>query len=109
MEERRTQSRGHLAPLIYFAATATTAAILFVTALVAWLAETIGSVRWATLTVGGFFLFVAWLIYVLAVRHAINYFRDRLDTIYDVAHAVQNGYKVAFDVVQRLLEHIMHR
>ena len=109
MEERRTQSQGHLAPLIYFAATATTAAILLVTALVAWLAEMIGSVRWATLIVAGFFLFVAWLIYVLAVRHAINHFRNRLDTIYEVAYAVQNGYKVAFDLVRGLLEQIMHR
>ena len=109
MEERKTQSQGHLVPLIYFAATATTAAILLVTALVAWLAEMIGSVRWATLIVAGFFLFVAWLIYVLAVRHAINHFRNRLDTIYEVAYAVQNGYKVAFDLVRGLLEQIMHR
>ena len=109
MEERKTKGPGHLAPLIYFAATATTAAILFVTALVAWLAEIIGSVRWATLTVGGFFLFVAWLIYVLAVRHALDYIRNRLDTIYDVAYAVQHGYKVAFKVLRGFLDQITHR
>jgi hypothetical protein len=109
MEERRTTGGGHIAPIVYFAATATTAAIMFVATVVAWLTEAIGSLTWATLIVGSFFLFVAWLIYVLAVRHAINHFRNRLDTIYEVAYAVQNGYKVAFDLVRGLLEQIMHR
>ena len=109
MEERRTTGGGHIAPIVYFAATATTAAVMFVATVVAWLTEAIGSLTWATLIVGSFFLFVAWLIYVLAVRRSISYFRDRLDTIYDVAHAVQNGYKVAFQLLRTFVEEFLRR
>ena len=109
MEERRTHSGGHIAPIVYFAATATTAAVMFVATLVAWLTEAIGSLTWATLIVGAFFLFVAWLIYVLAVRRSISYFRDRLDTIYDVAHALQNGYKVAYRLLKTAFEELLRR
>ena len=109
MEERRAQGGGHIAPIVYFAATATTAAVMFIATLVAWLTEAIGSLTWATLIVGSLFLFVAWLIYVLAVRRSISYFRDRLDTIYDVAHALQNGYKVAFELLRTLFEEFIRR
>lgn len=109
MQERKPQSHGHLAPLIYFAATAATAAIMLIITVVIWIAETIGSMRWATLIVGLFFLFVAWLIYMLAVRPALDYIRDRLDTIYDVAYAVQNGYKRAFEFLLKFLDQIIHR
>ena len=109
MQERKPQSHGHLAPLIYFAATAATAAIMLIITVVIWLAEIIGSARWATLIVGSFFLFVAWLIYMLAVRPALDYIRDRLDTIYDVAHAVQNGYKRGFEFLILFLDQITHR
>lgn len=109
MQERKPQSHGHLAPLIYFAATAALATIMLIVTVVIWLAEMIGSVQWATLIVGGFFFFVAWLIYVLAVRPALDYIRGRLDTIYDVAYAVQNGYKTAFEFLRGFLDQIMHR
>ena len=46
---------------------------------------------------------------MLAVRPALDYIRDRLDTIYDVAYAVQNGYKRAFDFLLRFLDQITHR
>ncbi|MBQ8552733.1 MAG: hypothetical protein IJ976_01185 [Alistipes sp.] len=109
MQERKPQSHGHLAPLIYFGATACLAALMLIVTVVIWLAEAIGSARWATLIVGSFFLFVAWLIYMLAVRPALDYIRNRLDTIYDVAYAVQNGYKRAFDFLLRFLDQITRK
>lgn len=109
MQERKPQNYGHIAPLIYFAATSATAAIMLIITVVIWLAETIGSMRWATLIVSLFFLFVAWLIYMLAVRPALDYIRDRLDTVYDVAYAVQNGYKRAFEYMLKFLDLIIHR
>ena len=95
MDDNKLSTRTLLAPLIYFAVTTIAAMILIVATVVVWLAELIGSATIATLIVGGFFTFVAWLIYVLSVKRSIDYIRDRLDTIYDVAFAVRNGYKVA--------------
>ena len=95
MDDNRAQIKVLLAPLIYFVLTAVVAMIMLVVALMMWLSEMIGSVSIASLIVGGLFAFVAWLIYVLSVKRSIDYIRDRLDTIYDVAFAVRNGYKVA--------------
>ena len=109
MEENTTRRHSTIAPLFYFVASAAAAAILLLAAIVAGITEIVGSATWATLIVGGFFLFVAWLTYVLAVRRSISYFRDRLDTIYDVAHAVQNGYKVAFQLLRTFVEEFLRR
>ncbi len=101
--------RSVLAPLVYFAVTAVMALILMVATLVTWLTELIGSATWATLIVGGFFTFVAWLIYVLSVKRSIDYLNDRLDTIYDVAFAVRNGYKVALRYASSFLNEFLRK
>lgn len=109
MEENRSQSHNGLTALIYFTVTAAIAAIMLVATLTAWLAELIGSVTWAMLAVGGGFLFVAWLIYMLAARRTIDYLSDRLDTIYDVAYSVRNGYNIASTILRSLLDYITRR
>jgi hypothetical protein len=85
------------------------AIILLVAALIMWLSELIGSATFSTLIVGGLFTFVAWLIYVLSIKRCIDYIRDRLDTIYDVAFAVRNGYNVALRFFNSFLGEILRK
>lgn len=109
MEEKRPQSFGIIQPLIYFTASAAIAATMLITALVAWLTHLLGSIIWATLIVGGFFLFVAWLIYLLSVRRSIDQIRDRIDTIYDAAYTLRNYYTIASKFVRSFWDQITRR
>ena len=109
MDDNKLSTRTLLAPLIYFAVTTIAAMILIVATVVMWLAELIGSATIATLIVGGFFTFVAWLIYVLSVRRSIEYVNDRLNTIYDVAFAVRNSYKVALQYLGSILGDVLRK
>ncbi len=109
MDENKSQSRSVLAPLLYFAVTSVMAIMLMVAALIMWLSEIMGSAKWATLIVGCGFTFVAWLIYVLSVRQSILYIKDRMDTIYDVAFTVRNGYKVALRFFSSFLSDILRK
>lgn len=95
MDDNKLPVGSVLAPLLYFTITTIMAIILLVTALVMWIAEMTGSATLSTLIVGAGFVFVAWLIYVLSIRRCIAYIRERLDTVYDVAFSIRNGYKVA--------------
>ena len=99
MDDNKLQSRSVLAPLVFFAVATAMALIMMIATLVMWLTELIGSATWATLIVGGFFSFVAWLLYV----------KDRLDTIYDVAFAVRNGYKVALRYLGSFVDEILRK
>lgn len=109
MDDNKLQSRSVLAPLVFFAVATAMALIMMIATLVMWLTELIGSATWATLIVGGFFTFVAWLIYVLSVKQSILYVKDRLDTIYDVAFAVRNGYKVALRYLGSFVDEILRK
>ena len=109
MDDNKAQIRVLLTPLIYFVLTAVVAMIMRVVALMMWLSEMIDSVSIASLIVGGLFAFVAWLIYVLSVRRSIEYVNDRLNTIYDVAFAVRNGYKVALQFLGSILGDVLRK
>ncbi|WP_419522311.1 hypothetical protein [Alistipes finegoldii] len=78
--------------LIFFGVTAAIAIILFIDAFVMWLASLTGSVAVAALITGGFFAVIAAVVYLLAVRSALNYVRDRIETVYEVASRIQEGY-----------------
>ena len=62
--------------LIFFGVTAAIAIILFIDAFVMWLASLTGSVAVAALITGGFFAVIAAVVYLLAVRSALNYVRS---------------------------------
>ena len=68
--------------LIFFGVTAAIAIILFIDAFVMWLA----------LITGVFFAVIAAVVYLLAVRSALNYIRDRIETVYEVASRIKDGY-----------------
>ena len=109
MDDNKLTPGPVLTPLLCFVLTSIMAIILLVAALIMWLGELIGSATFSTLIVGGLFTFVAWLIYVLSIKRCIEYVRDRLDTIYEVAFAVRNGYNVALRFFSSFLGEILRK
>ena len=109
MDDNKPTPGPVLAPIIFFVLTSVMAIILLVAALIMWLSELIGSATSSTLIVGGLFTFVAWLIYVLSIKRCIDYIRDRLDTIYDVALSIRNGYNVALRFFSSFLGEILRK
>ncbi len=67
------------------------AALLFVIALVLWLAELMGSIIYPCLLVGLFFAFIAFLLYKLSLRDIMRELHERIDIIYDVTKSVRDG------------------
>lgn len=67
------------------------AALLFVAALVLWLAKLMGSVIYPCLIVGLFFALLALLLYKLSLRDVIRELHERIDLIYDVTKSVRDG------------------
>ena len=93
MSSLNSSPRKVFTPIILFITTAIIAFVLLVVSLVIWVAEMIKSGSIAALIVGGLFLVISLLIYMTAARKSLDYLRDRLDTIYDVAYAAQRGYR----------------
>lgn len=88
--------------IILYLTTAVITFVLMVVALVIWIADLLGSGSYAALVVGSFFLLVAIIIYVAHARKSIEYIRDRLDTIYDVAYAARRGYRMTVNIISSL-------
>ena len=92
-----------LASIVYFIIAVTAAVVLFIAALVIWLAELLDSGALAAVIVGTVFALMAWIIYSISVRRSIRYINDRLETVYEVAYSVRNLYKSATRVLRSLL------
>lgn len=92
-----------LASIVFFITAATAAVVLFVTALVMWLAELLDSGALAAVIVGAVFALAAWIIYSVSVRRSIRYINDRMETVYEVAYAVHNWYKLIIRFLRSLL------
>ncbi len=92
-----------LASIVFFITAATAAVVLFVTALVMWLAEMLDSGALAAVIVGAVFALAAWIIYSVSVRRSIRYINDRMETVYEVAYAVRNWYKLVIRFLRSLL------
>ena len=63
------------------------------TALVIWLSSVTGSFIASALIAGGFFAVLALLVYLFAIRDAVEQIRRQAETVYEVAHAAQTGYE----------------
>ena len=109
MDDNKLTPGTVLTPLLCFVLTSIMAIILLVAALIMWFSELIGSATYSTLIIGGLFTFVAWLIYVLSIKRCIEYVRDRLDTVYDVAYSIRNGYNVALRFFSSFLGEILRK
>lgn len=93
MSPTEHRSRSVAGPLVFFALTAVIAAGMFLTAVVLWLSEILGSTVLACIIVGGVFAIVAIIIYFASVRATIERFRENLDTVYEVSHLAKSGYE----------------
>ena len=92
MKDSQAPTGNIVASLVFFGVTAAIAIILFIDAFVMWLASLTGSVAVAALITGGFFAVLAAVVYLLSVRSAVKYVRDRIDTVYEVASRGKEGY-----------------
>ena len=90
MENKPSGGR-FIASLLFFAMTAAIAVLLLLTALVVWLSSVTGSFIVSALILGG--LFLAFVIYLLAIRDAVDHIRSQAETVYEVARAAQTGYE----------------
>lgn len=100
----RSSTEGHFGVgLILFSLSALMSILLLVSAFTVWLSELTGSLFVAMLLVGGFFLAVALLVYLLSLRYAIRRINDRLETIYDVAESAKRGYEWVMGLLKRAL------
>lgn len=93
MDNFNPQPRKVLMPIVCFVTTIVIALIMLVVALVVWVAELVQSGSIAALIVGGMFMFISLIIYLITARKSIEYLQNRLETIYDVAYAARRGYR----------------
>lgn len=84
------ESYSYFFALIIVVLGALAAALLFVVALVVWLAEQMGSVIYPCLIVGSFFALLAFVVYKVSLRDIIVEMRQRIDTIYDVTRHLRD-------------------
>ena len=103
MENKPSGGR-FIASLLFFAMTAGPPApllppapilrvLLLLTALVVWLSSVTGSFIVSALILGGLFALLAFVIYLLAIRDAVDHIRSQAETVYEVARAAQTGYE----------------
>ena len=92
-----------LVSIVFFIIAAVAAVVLFVAALVIWLAELLDSGALAAVIVGAAFALTAWIIYSVSVRQSIRSINDRMETVYEEAYAVRNWYKLVIRFLRSLL------
>ena len=85
------ENRSYFVALIIVALAAPAAAILFVVALVIWLAELMGSLIAPCLLVGLFLALLATIIYKVSLRDAMREVDERLNVIYEVTKLLREG------------------
>ena len=81
----------NFAALIIVALAAPVAALLFVVALVMWLAELMGSLVYPCLILGLFFALLAAIVYKVSLRDAMREVDERLSVIYEVTRLLREG------------------
>ena len=85
------ENRSYFAALIIVALAAPAAALLFVVALVVWLAELMGTIIYPCIIVGLFFAMLATIVYKVSLRDAMREVHERIDVIYDVTKILREG------------------
>ena len=85
------ENHSFLAALIIVALAAPAAALLFVVALVVWLAELMGSLIYPCLIVALFLSLLAIIIYKVSVRDALREMQERMGVVYEVTKLLREG------------------
>ena len=78
-------------PLAITIVSALLAALLFISALVAWLAEIFGSCKEPCLLVGIFLALMAVVVYFVSLKSYFRQIGEELRVIYSVSRAVRDG------------------
>ena len=98
------ENRSYFAALIIVALAAPAAALLFVVALVVWLAELMGSIIYPCLIIGLFFALLSTIVYKVSLRDTMRELHERIGVIYDVTktmrEAVEWGVRLLFRKVE---------
>ena len=90
---RTPPPRRVLSPIIAYLACVVTALVLFVAALISWLAEYLYSEACAALIVGLAFAILSFVISFVSARRSVEHLKEHIETIYDVAFAARAGYR----------------
>ena len=87
------ENHSFLAALIIVALVAPAAALLFVVALVVWLAELMGSLIYPCLIVALFLAILAIIIYKVSLRDALREMHERMGVVYEVTKLLREGFE----------------
>ena len=98
------ENRSYFAALIIVALAAPAAALLFVVALVVWLAELMGSIIYPCLLVGLFFALLATILYKVSLRDAMCEIDERIRLVYDFTRTIREGFDWAVRFLFRKAE-----
>jgi len=98
------ENRSYFAALIIVALAAPAAALLFVVALVVWLAELMGSLIYPCLVVGLFFALLAMVVYKVSLRDTMQELHERIGVIYDVTKVLREGVEWGMRLLFRKVE-----
>lgn len=78
-------------PLILFVLTLLPAIGLLIAALAIWLSSLMGSAVWSCVALGGAFLLIAILLYLISLRDAVRRMQERLEVIYETSRVLHSG------------------
>lgn len=81
--------RPFFVPLAITVVSALTAVLLFVSALVSWLAEFFGSLKEPCLLVGAFLAAIAFIVYRVSLKSYFRQISDELGVIYSVSRVIR--------------------
>ncbi|MBP3423937.1 MAG: hypothetical protein IJB23_00125 [Alistipes sp.] len=81
--------RPFFVPLAITVVTAIIAALLFVSALVSWLAEFFGSFKEPCLLVGAFMAVIAFVVYQVSLKSYFKQISEELGVIYSVSRVIR--------------------
>ncbi len=104
MKEKELSGGRFVVAFLIFGTTVAIAILLLLAALVVWLSELTGSFIASALILGGFFAVLAMLIYLLAIREAVERIRTRAETVYEVARMARSGYEWVLEKCSFLLQ-----
>lgn len=98
---QRNSDRGSLIDIaVIFCVAATIATLLLVTALVLWLAESIGSLLSALCIVGGSAAIIALILYITALRPRIEAIQYRVESLSNIGDAMRQGFDLIATIIQ---------
>ena len=98
------ENRSYFAALIIVALAAPAAALLFIVALVVWMAELLGSFILPAIIVATFLALLALVVYKISLRDTMRELHSRIGVIYEVTKMVREGVEWGMKLLFRNIE-----